>query len=148
MNITEIHSVVPLIVASGAAVVTFLITRMALQNNTTLPHPTLIALAVSALAFIAIWNGGKGIFQIILLPYAALGLALLFLALMGGVIRMAQIYRLSVSPNLWKVWKSVARTVRKLRSLVRSSVHQFPIPIFKSGIRQSREMRTRNTPCE
>ena len=71
-SVTEMTS---LVVAGGSAVMTFLVTRTALRDDSSFGAPTILSACVVAIAFFAVISLGL----VILVPYAVLALACLAL---------------------------------------------------------------------
>lgn len=75
----------PVVIA--ATLLTYAVTYRALKNFTTIGPPRLVAVCVALLSGLGLLSLGDGAVALILIPYAALGLALLFFALFRWQVR-------------------------------------------------------------
>ena len=74
-------SIIVLIVAMAAGLVTFFVARQVFQERLKLGPPSLLAALTAGLAFLGLSDGGKGLISVLFLPYEALALTLLLIVL-------------------------------------------------------------------
>lgn len=83
------NATIMLVVAAPACLITFLIARRTLRDLKFGP-PGLLAALVAGLAFLGLMGSGNGMVAVILIPYAALAIALLVLFLLFFIARLAR----------------------------------------------------------
>ena len=74
-------------IAGAAALLAYAVSHRVIKTLTTVGSPRLIAAIVALLSGISILSLGDGVIALILIPYAALGLSLLFLAPLKWLVR-------------------------------------------------------------
>jgi hypothetical protein len=110
----------PIVVA--ATILTYVATYHALRTSTTIESPRPIAAMVALLTGVSLLALGQGIVALILIPYAALGLSLLFL-LLSRLLRQSEAGR-ELKRWLEDSWRGPShhrpsgdRTARNLKAL-------------------------------
>jgi hypothetical protein len=73
-------------IAVAATILTYAASHHVLKTFTALGHPRLIAGIVALLSGVSLLSLGDGVITLILIPYAALGLSLLFLPLLKWLV--------------------------------------------------------------
>jgi hypothetical protein len=73
-----------IVVAGTAAILTLIFGGQALSQQSTMKFPWLIALCVAGLVFVSLYNLNDAWMKVILLPYAALGIAMLGFILLSA----------------------------------------------------------------
>lgn len=74
----RMNAILGLLVAGSASLITFFVVRRIFQERLRVGPPTLLAALVACLAFVGLRRSGDGLLRALLIPYAALALALLF----------------------------------------------------------------------
>jgi hypothetical protein len=85
-----VNDTVNMIVAGSASLLTFFVARKVIRGQFRVGPPNSLAALVAGLAFLGLRRGGDGLIVALLIPYATLALALLFLSLWLRFIQSAR----------------------------------------------------------
>ena len=103
-----------IVVACFAAYLVYVLTEQAFRKFSAVHSPKPIAFAVSMLTLLAIVELGRGVVVLLLMPYAALGMALVALYLL----------RLFAGKTHWKTLRALQQYLQSLRRTVQTLIRR------------------------